>query len=153
MTPLFLISAARYLAYYEGEKDFLPRAVSTYYYALFRAICIGIADEWFGADELSRSSVDWNHMCRGVNHGAILRACKDKNLISRLPIIFGDLAEIFQQAQLDRHLADYDLLNTFERELVLKEIDKTERVILGFDAAESIHRRIFLSRIVYPDRK
>lgn len=153
MIPLEYIVAARLLANYDGDHDLLARAVSTAYYAIFRAICIAVADEWFGADGVARNSIDWRHMCRGVNHGDVLRACKNKTLLRMLPPIFSDLANIFIKLHLDRNLADYDPHTAFVLELVLRDIDEAERVILGFEAVESAHRRVFLSRVVYPDRK
>lgn len=153
MTPLELIVAARLLADYDGDHDFLARAVSAAYYASFRAVCVGVADEWFGADEIARNSDNWRHMCRGVNHGDALRACKNKTLLRVLPRIFSDFAEIFIKLNLDRNLADYDPHIVFSLNSVLQDIDEAERAILGFEAADSAHRRVFLSRVVYPDRK
>ena len=153
MNPHELIILARVLANLEGSDAFLRKAVSASYYAMFHAICYGIADIWYWEDEVSRLGVDWNHMYRGANHNAVLRACKDKKMIALLSPGIQLFREIFLYAHPRRNLADYDSLETFEKELVLHDIDRIEEAILAFENADVTHRRAFLSRIVYPERK
>ena len=120
---------------------------------MFHAVCNGIADIWYWEDELSRRGADWNHMYRGANHNAILRACNNVKLIASLSPEIQYFCEIFLLAYADRNLADYDSLETFEKESVLYFIDRVEEAVLAFENADVAHRRAFLSRIVYPERK
>ena len=152
MNPHELIILARVLANLEGSDAFLRKAVSASYYAMFHAVCKGIADFWYWEDTLSRFGEDWKHMYRGANHNAVLRACKDMKLIASLSPEFKLFSEIFLYAYARRNLADYDPLKNFEKELVLLDINRIEEAIIAFENADVSHRRAFLSRIVYPVR-
>lgn len=153
MNPHDLLILARMLANLEGSDAFLRKAVSASYYAMFHAICNGIADIWYWEDELSRLGADWNHMYRGANHNAVLRACKNKKMIASLSPEFVQFCKIFIYAYSQRNLADYDPLEKFDKDLILLDIDKIEKAIIAFENADVTHRRAFLSRIVYPERK
>ena len=152
MIPHELIIIARMLANHEGSDAFLRKAISAGYYAMFHAVCNGIADIWYWEDTLSRFGADWKHMYRGANHNAVLRACKDMKLIASLSPEIKMFCEIFLYAYTQRNLADYDPLQPFEKEQVLLDIDRIEEAIIAFENADVAHRRAFLSRIVYPVR-
>ena len=153
MNPHDLIILARALANLAVSDAYLRKAVSAGYYAMFHAVCKGIADIWYWEDELSRHGADWNHMYRGANHNAILRACKNVKLIALLSPEIQLFCKVFIFAHTDRNSADYDSLETFEQESVLYFIDRVEEAVLAFENADVAQRRAFLSRIVYPERK
>ena len=148
-----LIILARALANLAVSDAYLRKAVSACYYAMFHAVCYGIADTWYWEDELSRHGADWSHMYRGTNHNAILRACRNEKLIASLSPELQLFCKIIIYAYTQRNLADYDPLKTFVKEPVLNFIDRVEEAILAFENADVAQRRAFLSRIVYPERK
>jgi uncharacterized protein (UPF0332 family) len=121
----------------------LRRAISSAYYAMFHLL----------VDEACRVQIGAQHnqtpfrqvLGRAFAHGVMKEACKSfgggtlkKGVTRGLPAAFTipaeikDLASNFVELQDERHLADYDLTERFNRSEVLALIIQTERRMEDF---------------------
>jgi uncharacterized protein (UPF0332 family) len=156
-----LIEQAEHLATRERGKPrqaSLRRAVSAAYYALFHML---ISD---GAIKLVPGSPDRlrARAQRAFSHVEMRNACeqfaKSANTLSRLliPPLEAELqsvAKAFVELQLQRHLADYDLTETFDRIEVLRIIDKAKTAVADWNKVRNQpNANVFLAALLLNSR-
>lgn len=154
-----LIRQAHRLARLDPQKPKqanLRRAISAAYYALFH----------FLADQYSRQLIGTGHarlafrqvLARGMEHGEMNDACKSfsggtlkQKVAKGLPLNYQiarevqQIAQTFVEMQQKRHLADYDLSETFLRPAVISDISQVERSINSYQKlSDAIQKRFFL---------
>jgi uncharacterized protein (UPF0332 family) len=155
-----LLEQARRLATLDIKKPKqanLRRAISAAYYALFHLL----------VDEACRVQIGTQHnqapfrqvLGRAFAHGVMKEACKSfgggtlkKGVLKGLPTGFTvpkeirELAVTFVDLQDERHLADYDLTERFERSDVVSLIKQVEQRVEAFtNLAGSDEKRFFLA--------
>ena len=81
---------------------------------------------WWEPDITARQP-EWRQIYRSLEHGYARRQCGDSRIMSQFPIEIRQFAEHFADAQLQRHLADYDPDTRLGRREVLRLIDETEQ--------------------------
>ncbi len=161
-----LLEQARHLATRDTRRPQqanLRRAVSTAYYALFHFL-VDRASRFLvgtsGDRELFRKALS-----RTFSHSEMASACKafaggtlPSAMLQRLgavtiPPELRGLAETFCEAQDQRHLADYELAESFRRSDVLSLIDDVGQKMEDWATIESESgTRLFLVSILVWDR-
>ena len=128
----------------------LCRAVSTAYYALFHSLARCCADSISGSRGRGRQA--WTKAYRALEHGLAKHQCNNGDLIRDFPLEIQVFAGSFVSMQEKRHEADYNPDAKFSRRQVMKFIDEVERTIIGFDAADTTHRRAFAIHVLFRQR-
>ncbi len=139
----------------------LRRAVSTAYYAVFHYLvhevcCVQLGSQNSQKDyrhALARAFVhtSMRDACSSFNGGTLKEAIikglpRDANGNYPIPIEIRDLAGTFVELQQKRHLADYDLSDTFRKGEVLRLIKQAKTHVEGFRTlAASDTRKFFLA--------
>lgn len=143
--PRELLETAQYLARRKADRQTpadLRRAVSTAYYALFHLL-VGDAVGRMTTDEGDRAD-----LARGFEHRDMKKACHGvlaQSLPFPLPLLLGlplgpelpSVATAFVKLQDERHLADYDLGRTFQREEVRDIVGSAASAFQAWDAVRT----------------
>ena len=157
MNPADLIDSARQRAGGVRPRPGRPRqtdlqrAVSDAYYALFHTLAICCSDTLVGTGYY-RQQPEWRQVYRSLEHGYARRQCGDSRIMSQFPLEIRQFAEHFANAQLQRHLADYDPDTRLGRREVLRLIDETEQIINDFNRSPFHRRRAFAVRVLFRTR-
>ncbi len=85
----------------------LRRAISAAYYAVFHSFCQNCAYTLVGTSKRNRPNRAWQHVYRGLDHGAARSACEAARNIG-FPQLIKDCADTFVELQKQRHDCDYD---------------------------------------------
>ncbi len=154
-----LLFQARHLATLDARKPKqinLRRAVSSAYYALFHFLVEEVCRSQLGT--LNSDVAFRNVIARAFAHSTMKRACLSfsggtlpNKVASRLPGGFAisgpirDIASAFVDAQQERHEADYDRGERFNRTDVLALVEEIEGAIAIFqNTPASVVRTFFL---------
>ena len=139
-----LITASRHLIATQDpadppSPDFLRRAISTAYYAAFRALADSNADCLIGNVNNPTLEYAWRWVNRGLDHSAAKRNLKrDRQRFSRA---VQEFIETFAALQDARHTADYDTSREFTTSEASAWVDRAERAITSFLDADIEERR------------
>ncbi len=159
-----LIGLAKTIAELDPKKPRqanLRRAVSTAYYALFHYLVDEVCCAQIGTQN---SQKEHRHaLARAFAHSSMKDACisfaggtlkeaiikglpRDANGNYPIPIEIRDIAGTFAELQEKRHLADYDLSETFRKVEVLRLIEQANLHVESFRTlAVSDTRKFFLA--------
>jgi uncharacterized protein (UPF0332 family) len=156
-----LIEQAEHLAHRESKRPrqaSLRRAVSATYYAVFHLLIDDAALKLVPNLPTSLRS----QVRRAFAHGEMRNACeqftKSSQVFSRLlaqPIEseLQAIAEAFVELQLQRHLADYDLNQTFNRIEVLDLIGLAKSAMAGWSKVRNLpNANVFLTALLLGSR-
>lgn len=135
----------------------LRRAVSAAYYALFHFLVDEGCRQVLGTRQ--STTAFRRIVARAFDHGSMRGACDafsrgqfprgvTRSLPSgfAVPIDLADVAQSFIELQEQRHLGDYDLGTTFDREGVRSQIEQAERAIETFSRlSDETMKQFFLS--------
>jgi hypothetical protein len=161
-----LLAQARHLATRDQRRPQqanLRRAVSAAYYSLFhflverasRFLVGGSGDRDLFRKVLSRafSHSEMASACKSFAGGSLPASVLQRMGPIPIPRELQQLAELFSNAQDVRHLADYDLAESFRRSDVLLLIDDIQQRIDDWPSIESQPAtRIFLVSLLVWDR-
>ena len=146
MTPSDFIATARDLAGGTNSRrprqTNLRRAVSTAYYALFHSLATCCADMLVGGSGSNRSGPAWRQTYRALQHNTARRRCSHAT-IKLFPNELQDFASRFADMQAKRERADYDPEGTFDKSVVLQDVDLAEMAISQFAKVPLKDRRAF----------
>lgn len=155
MNPLDLLAAAKLLltAQRRGalRQDFVKRAVSTAYYALFHCICTNCADCLIGTKQ--RNTRAWRLIYRAVEHGFARRQCLRRDVIATFSKNIQLCAEIFVLLQTDRQDADYNPFRRFFSSEALVCIESAGVAIESLQTASMSERTEFAAWLLHKERQ
>ena len=147
MNPYDLIDASRELLKSgrgRPRQVNLRRSISTAYYALFHCLAGSCANAIVGGRPGDlRSRTAWQQAYRALDHGRAWTQCDKKDMIRGFPQGIRDFADMFTDAQDERHVADYDPFWRQFKANVLLDIDSVEDAIRVFMAVPLKDRRAF----------
>jgi len=129
------------------RQEYLRRAVSSVYYALFHCLAEQCADNFIGTmrgAEQTKSA--WKQVYRSLNHNIAKEACKEllkQNYRQKFPMAAQTYAQFFIDMQRKRHDADYDPFELFTKDDVSGMIAAIKQVIEAFENLPAKHRRAF----------
>lgn len=147
--PRALLQQARELAEHQTgagrpRPEWLRRAVSTAYYAVFHDVALRVSRHLLPQG----SQADRRRLCRSIGHRELREVCesvkKPKGRAHYRPIIerlhqdqqLARLAESIADLQEQRHQADYDHLEPFSKERVLLALEVAETALNDLDALQ-----------------
>lgn len=139
-----LIAASRHLIATNNTNappstDFLRKAVSTAYYAAFRALADSNADCLIGNPTNPLLEHAWHRIQRGLDHSAARNNLnRDRQRFSAPVQEFIDTFDALQNA---RHTADYDTSRVFTPSEASAWVDRAETAITNFLSADVHERR------------
>ena len=137
MDWLELIRASRLLAGGQPSQDFLRRAISTAYYAMFHALATSNANLVVGTKTAVNRSA-WTTTYRSLRH---FRA---ENPLYGWPHLFSSPVQNFAVTiagiKKQREDADYNPDVSFAQNQVITWIDRAERAIIDFNTASTQER-------------
>ena len=159
MSPANLIATARLLhaagareADAEQAQTHLKRAVSTAYYAMFHAVCTGVAELLPGAAGEPTTSAAWLQAYRGPEHTHVRNQCRNAGLMSPFPTEIKNFAQTFVRIQSRRNQADYNPLSDFRPAEVARIIDDAENTINLLASTPAAIRRAFAIAVLLRNR-
>jgi hypothetical protein len=120
----------------------LQRAVSTAYYALFRAVARNAADCFVGTVRANRPDRAWGQVFRALEHGFAKSACEVARNMT-FPQDIKDCADAFADLQKARHDADYDPHHRLTRTDAIEAVEKAREAIAALRRAPVNDRRAF----------
>jgi hypothetical protein len=162
--PQDLLEQARFLAQREAGRGrprqvSLRRAVSTAYYAVFHLLSAEAA-----AQASPSSPVGLRvRVQRSLQHAAMRQAAsafQSNNLPARIdplinhpiPAALTSVARGFVRLQDERHKADYDLTDQFDRTTVQGLVDDAEQVFRDWSSVKNTDEaRVFLAALMFPN--
>lgn len=155
MQPDNLLATARKLLAPSGRprQSDLRRAMSTAYYAVFHQLCWTVADTFIGGQSAQRSTEAWCQAYRALDHSFAKKQCRDTEAIKHFPQAVRDIAVVFVDLQLARHLADYDPLHRLLHSEVAEEVDRADHAIRAFRRSPLDQRRAFAAWITFKPRR
>lgn len=136
-----LILAARRLAQANPKRpkqDFLRRAISTAYYAVFHTLARNCADQLIGAGR--QSDPAWLQVYRSLEHGFAKNACQQSAKLG-FPSDIVSFCNVFVTLQEERHRADYDPQAKYSRAQALLMISDAKQAAAALKRAPRGDRR------------
>ena len=119
--------------------DFMRRAVSTAYYAVFHALASSNADCLIGSPTDPLLEHAWRRVQRALDHGVARRNLEQDR--RRFSSTVQEFITTFAALQNARHTADYDSSREFTLTEALAWIDRAENVITDFMGVDANERR------------
>ena len=109
MDPFKLVDVAieltqRGLAGNTVTREYMKRAASTLYYAMFHCLAKSNADVLSGTD----GGEAWTRVYRALNHHETAKRCRNAQAMKRFPRLVREFANLFCTAQEEREQADYN---------------------------------------------
>jgi hypothetical protein len=158
--PQDLLEQARFLSRREARRPrqaSLRRAVSTAYYATFHLLSKAAADQASPADPAGLAGV----IQRAIEHGTMKNAAKafeSGNLPHQVQVLLAgpvpapikSVARNFVRLQEERHKADYDLTDKFDRTRVQGLVKAAEQLFMDWNAVRNTpEARVFLASLLF----
>jgi uncharacterized protein (UPF0332 family) len=158
--PSDLLEQAQFLVLREPRRPkqaSLRRAVSTAYYASFHLLCSEAADQASPASPVELC----NRVQRAMTHGTMKTAAKAfesgnlpnfiKSLVSAiLAAEISSVARAFVQLQEERHKADYDIADRFDRARAQNAVSLSTQLFADWNTIrDTDDARVFLAALLF----
>jgi uncharacterized protein (UPF0332 family) len=158
-----LLQQARFLASldpYTPKQANLRRAVSAAYYAVFHLFSAEVAAQVspngpVGLRERTQRALDHKAMYKAANAFSVPGARPsslpaDINLPNQISSQLLSIAKGFKRLQEERHLADYDVTQTFGRRRVLELVEIAENIFQDWNEEKSSQNApVFLASLMF----
>ena len=158
MNPHELLDAARTLAASGTEvgsravrQEYLRRAASTLYYALFHCLSRSNADMLVGDSSVDRKRRSWIQIYRSLSHAEANKRCKATE-VTRFPMEIQEFANLFCTAQEERIQADYNPESSFSAVWLQMQIVAARSAIQAIYELPSRDRRAFAVYLLFDKR-
>ena len=153
MTPTDFLGSARKLISAEptSETD-LRRAASTIYYAAFHCLARSCANMLIGKGHFGSRCDAWRRTYRALDHARAKQACRNHIELRVMPTEVRDFAQLFVEAQEDRHQADYDPMWKRDKSAIEDRLAEVGHVIRRFGTVNAEDRRAFAAHVLFRRR-